>query len=97
MLVAIQNALPLQQREFQNRMTGKLDVFYTKAFILSDGLNTFYAEAQGNLARSLEANPLDKETFVNVELAFRVHRYENANKEERFSTDVIIQRIANFE
>lgn len=95
MLVTIMNVLPIQARDFDNKTTGKKDTFYSKGYVLSDGLNTFYAEAVGNLAQRLEREPLNPSAFVNVEVSMNARSYENANHEKRYSTDIIIQRIGN--
>lgn len=95
MLVSIQEVLPMVARDFDNKTTGKKDIFYSKGYVLSDGLNTFYAEAVGNLAQRLEREPLNPSAFVNVEVSMNARSYENANHEKRYSTDIIIQRIGN--
>lgn len=95
MLVTIQEVLPMVARDYQNRTTGKADTFYSKGFVLSDGLNTFYAEAVGNLAQRLEREPLNTNGFVNVELSMMARSFEDSNHVKRYSTDITIQRIAN--
>lgn len=95
MLVTIQEVLPMVARDFDNKTTGKKDTFYSKGYVLSDGLNTFYAEAFGNLAQRLEREPLNVNGFVNVELSSNARSYENSNNQKRYSTDIIIQRIGN--
>lgn len=82
-------------RDFDNKTTGKKDTFYSKGFILSDGLNTFYAEALGNLAQRLEREPLNANGFVNVEVSMNARSYETSTNQKRYSTDIIIQRIGN--
>lgn len=95
MLVTIQEQLPMVARDYPNRTTGRTDTFYSKGYVLSDGLNTFYAEALGNLAQRLEREPLNANGFVNVEVSMNARSYENSNHEKRYSTDITIQRIGN--
>lgn len=95
MLVSIQEVLPMVARDYDNKTTGKKDTFYSKGYVLSDGLNTFYAEAVGNLAQRLEREPLNPNGFVNVEVSMNARTYEDANHQKRFANDLIIQRISN--
>lgn len=95
MLVTIQEVLPMVARDFDNKTTGKKDTFYSKGYVLSDGLNTFYAEAVGNLAQRLEREPLNANGFVNVEVSMNARSYETSTNQKRYSTDIIIQRIGN--
>lgn len=95
MLVTIQEVMPMVARDFDNKTTGKKDTFYSKGYVLSDGLNTFYAEALGNLAQRLEREPLNASGFVNVEVSSNARSYETSTNQKRYSTDIIIQRIGN--
>lgn len=95
MLVTIHEVLPIVARDYDNRTTGKKDTFYSKGYVLSDGLNTFYAEAVGNLAQRLEREPLNTEGFVNVEISLSARKFTDTRGGERYSTDIIIQRISN--
>lgn len=95
MLVTIQEVLPMVARDFDNKTTGKKDTFYSKGYVLSDGLNTFYAEALGNLAQRLEREPLNANGFINVEVSANARSYETSTNQKRYSTDIIIQRIGN--
>lgn len=95
MLVTIQEVLPMVARDFDNKTTGKKDTFYSKGYVLSDGLNTFYAEALGNLAQRLEREPLNANGFINVEVSSNARSYETSTNQKRYSTDIIIQRIGN--
>lgn len=95
MLVTIHEVLPIVARDYDNRTTGKKDTFYSKGYVLSDGLNTFYAEAVGNLAQRLEREPLNTEGFVNVEISMSARKFTDTRGGERYSTDINIQRISN--
>lgn len=95
MLVTIQEMLPMVARDFDNKTKGTKDTFYSKGFVLSDGLNTFYAEAIGNLAQRLEREPLNTSAFINVEVSMNARSYEDSKNQKRYSTDIIIQRIGN--
>lgn len=95
MLVTIQEQLPLVTRQYDNKRTGRPDVFYSKGFVLNDGLNTFYAEAIGALAQRLEAEPLNPSGFVVAEISMIARKYEDKDHNVRYSTDITIQRMAN--
>lgn len=81
------------EREYENRRTGKKDVFRSKAYILSDGLNSWYAEAIGTLAQTLEKNPLDESQFISAELTFLVREYTDKDGVVRNNNEVTIARI----
>lgn len=94
MLVTIKKTFPLVEREYDNRRTGQKDVFRSKAYILSDGLNSWYAEAIGTLAQTLEKNPLDEGQFISAELTFSVREYTDKDGVVRNNNEVTITRIA---
>lgn len=96
MLVSIQQVMPMVSRTFQNRVTGQTDVFKSKGFILSDGLNSFYAEATGKTAEALETTPIDADKIISVELSFRVREFEDKDHNKRYNTEITIQRMTTF-
>lgn len=96
MLVTIQQVMPIVARTYPNKLTGREDTFYSKGYVLSDGLNTMYAEAIGNLAQRLEREPINTEGFVNVELSYMVHSYDTKDGVKKYTTDITIQRMSNF-
>lgn len=82
------------EREYQNKKTGQKDVFRSKGYILSDGLNSWYAEAIGNQAQLLEKNPLDESQWIQADLSFSVREYTDKDGVVRNNNEVTIQRIA---
>lgn len=95
MLVTIKKSFPMVEREYENKRTGQKDVFRSKAYILSDGLNQWYAEAIGNQAQLLEKNPLDESQWCQADLSFTVREYSDTNGVVRYNNEITIQRIAN--
>lgn len=94
MLVTIKKSFPMVEREYENKRTGQKDVFRSKAYLLSDGLNTWYAEAIGNQAQFLEKNPLDESQWCQADLSFSVREYTDKDGVVRNNNEVTIQRIA---
>lgn len=94
MLVTIKKSFPMVEREYENKRTGQKDVFRSKGYILSDGLNQWYAEVIGNQAQFLEKNPLDESQWIQADISFSVREYSDTNGVVRNSNEVTIQRIA---
>ena len=70
-------------------------VIASKELEFSDGIDSFLAEAQDEMARSLEKNPLADGTVVNLQVALSVRtRRDRETGEERRWTNIRIQKLA---
>lgn len=72
-LVFIAKQLALEEREYTTQ-NGEKKVMASKGFVLSDGLDIFYAELTGNQAR--ECGELDMDQLYNVQSELRCSRWE---------------------
>lgn len=90
-IVRIMQAQPLQERNYTDR-NGQQQVFASRGFVLSDGIDTFYAEAVGDYARSL---PPDFNTGANHRLQAQLSMREYRDKEGgfRYATEIRIVKI----
>ena len=84
LIVRIQEQLPLQEREYQNRQTGSLEKFASVGFILQHGDCTFFAEMIQEQARKVGTLPRDFYYVATLQAQARpwqdqqgVQRYEN--------------------
>lgn len=71
---------------------GKPAIWKTKGFLLSDGRNNFYAEAQQSMAESLETLALKSGELVVCHVKFNAREYET-NGVKRYSNEVIIDSL----
>lgn len=75
---------------------GQQQVFTVKGFHLSDGYNTFYAEATQDIARVCDAQKVEDGQFVSVHLQHTTRAYKDASGVERLSNEVrIVSMMAN--
>lgn len=90
-LFRIVSCSPLQAREYTDR-NGETKVFNTRSFVLSDGINSIYAEAQGDYAVTISAVQFDNQSIYNVEFTVVARPWES-NGTTRYSNDIVIKRI----
>lgn len=89
--VYIQQQLPLQERSYTDR-NGQNQVFASRGFVLSDGIDTFYAEAIGDYARSLPQ--LDTQTTHRVQTQLAARDFRDKDGNIRYQTEVRIIKIS---
>ena len=94
-LVSIISQGAHSQRPFTGR-DGQPTVFHFVDFILSDGIDTFHAQATGSLAQALQ--PLDKNVLHHVQCHISHRDYEFTDKEtgevvKRHDNQIYIDRI----
>ena len=85
---------PMRETEWTTP-NGEKKVIASKELEFSDGIDSFLAEAQDEMARSLEKNPLADGTGVNLQVAWSVRtRRDRETGEERRWTNIRIQKLA---
>jgi hypothetical protein len=92
MYCKIQKVLPLAQRNYTDR-DGQPQVFKSKGFILTNGLNEVYAEATGKYAEALEGRALDTTQFHVADLRFRQRSYADKDGVMHYNTEVELTRL----
>ena len=55
----IKEQLPMRERSYTDQQ-GQQKVFVSVGFVLTDGINTMFAEAVGDMARALEQQKPDQ-------------------------------------
>ena len=84
----------LTEKEWTNAQGEKV-MLASKQMQFNDGIDSFLAEAQDEMARSLEKNPLADGTVVNLQVALSVRtRRDRETGEERRWTNIRIQKLA---
>lgn len=69
-LVTIVKQLPLQERNYTDK-NGQMQVFASVGFELTDGIDSFYAEIQGNDARVVPQYDLSVSHIVQCQMNAR--------------------------
>ena len=85
LLVRIKNQGPLQQRNWTNPRTGENVVISSVELTLSDGIDSFVAEATDQLAIAISQQPLNPEELYSV-------RCQQEVREWKSQTTGVIQR-----
>lgn len=88
--VQIVQQFPLCEREYTDS-NKNVQVFASKGFILTDGIDTFYAEATGDYARTL--GNFDQTLFHSVQLQVSIHEYDGKEGNKRYSNNIRIVKI----
>ena len=94
-ILFIQKLLPLRERSYNDRQ-GQPQVFTSQGFVLTDGVNTFYAETTGNYAKAVLGLKLTEGQLVAVQLTFRSSSWQTQQGETRYENAVTISNIAPF-
>ena len=90
-LVKIIEQTSLQQRQYTDK-AGQQQVFNSVGFTMSDGLDTFYAEAVGD--KALRMPVLDKQYVYRVQCEMRHATFTAADGSLRHRNDVYLNGIA---
>ena len=89
-LVTIIEQRPVVARNY-TAQDGTQKTFYSKGFILTDGIDEFYAEMTGDMARDVQ--PYDT-TLVHMMLGYINQRsFTDKNGQTRFENQIIITRM----
>ena len=95
LFVTIIEQRPLQSRPYTDSQ-GQNRVFYSKGFVLSNGIDEFYAEMTGDMA----AQCTDFDTSVTHRMqahrmqgTIRQRRFTDKNGQERFENQIFITRM----
>ena len=80
----IQKLLAIQDRQY-NDQQGQPRVFTSMGMVLTDGIDTLFAEATGDYARSLVGH-LNEGDFVRVQLSMSVRDWQDQQGQTRYAT-----------
>ena len=70
---------------------GTQKTFYSKGFIMTDGIDEFYAEMTGDMAR--DTAPLDKALLHTMQGYIKQRSFTDKNGQTRFENQIIITRL----
>jgi len=83
----------LQERNYIDR-TGQKQVFASMGFLLTDGIDTFYAEMQGDLARAFKDLHPDTSLLHTVQTQISVREYKDKDGNIRQSNEIKIVKLS---
>lgn len=90
--VTIQQQLPFNERTYQDR-NGMNQVFASMGFILSDGIDTFYAEMQGDIARANKDVFFDTNIMHSVQCVITTRSWQDQSAVTHHSNEIRIIRL----
>ena len=82
----------LVERPYQDR-NGQQQVFASMGFILTDGVDTFYAEMQGDLARSFRDVRPEQSLMHRVQVQMGIREFRDKDGNSRFSNELRIIKL----
>ncbi|MDO4497963.1 MAG: hypothetical protein Q4B58_09085 [Bacteroidales bacterium] len=89
--VQILKQYPLQERQYTDR-NGTPQVFASRGFEMTDGIDTFYAEAVGDFARSLME--LDPSVYHRLQGQMTCREYKGSDGTIHHQNEVKIIKIS---
>ena len=90
-LVTIIEQRPVVARNY-TAQDGTQKSFYSKGFILTDGIDEFYAEMTGDMAR--DAQPYDTTLLHAMQGYIKQRSFIDKNGQTRFENQIIITRLS---
>ncbi|MBR1767946.1 MAG: hypothetical protein IJ742_04465 [Prevotella sp.] len=87
----IEKMLPLNDRQYKDQQ-GQQRVFTSLGFVLTDGIDTIYAEATGDYARSL-VGQLNAGDNVRVQLSTSVRDWQDQQGPTRYEVKAYISTV----
>ena len=92
-LVIIKKVFPMQERTY-NDHNGQQQIFASRGFILSDGIDTFYAEMVGDTARANAQTVFPTDQLVAAQCTIVQRTWKDSQGVERYSNDIRINKLA---
>lgn len=89
----IVQVLPFQEREYTDR-NGQQQMFASRGFVLTDGIDYMYAEMQGEYARSMKDTQFDTSSMHRVQMQMATRMYHDKDGAVRYSNDIRIVKMA---
>ncbi len=89
-LVRIINQFPLASRSY-TAQDGTQRTFHSRGFLLTDGIDEFYAEMTGDTA--LGCPELDRMVLHQVQATIRQRAYQDKNGTTRYENQIYITRL----
>ena len=92
-LFQIKEQLPLRERSYTDQQ-GQQKVFVSTGFVLTDGINTVFAEAVGDMARALDQQKPNQQLPHLVDYELSCREWQDSQQQRRFENTVRITKMA---
>ena len=92
-LFQIKEQLPLRERSYTDQQ-GQQKVFVSTGFVLTDGINTVFAEAVGDMARVLDQQKPNQQVPHLVDYELSCREWQDSQQQRRFENTVRITKMA---
>ena len=92
-LFHIKEQLPLRERSYTDQQ-GQQKVFVSTGFVLTDGINTVFAEAVGDMARALDQQKPNPQLPHLVDYELSCREWQDSQQQRRFENTVRITKMA---
>ena len=89
----IKEQLPLRERSYTDQQ-GQQKVFVSTGFVLTDGINTLFAEAVGDMARALDQQKPNQQVPHLVDYELSCREWQDSQQQRRFENTVRITKMA---
>ena len=89
----IKEQLPLRERSYTDQQ-GQQKVFVSTGFVLTDGINTVFAEAVGDMARALDQQKPNQQVPHLVDYELSCREWQDSQQQRRFENTVKITKMA---
>jgi len=89
-LVKVAKEFALNERPYTDR-NNIAQMFISKGLLLTDGVDTFYAEATGEYARTI--GNFSQNVFYRVQLQMAVRTFKDKDDNNRYSNEIRIIKI----
>ena len=83
----------MRERSYTDQQ-GQQKVFVSVGFVLTDGINTMFAEAVGDMARALEQQRPDQEVMHLADYELSCREWQDSQQQRRFENAVRITKMA---
>ncbi|MGN0258398.1 MAG: hypothetical protein ACI4CA_08525 [Bacteroides sp.] len=92
-LMLIKQVFPVQERPYTDK-SGNAKLFTSRAFVLTDGIDTLCAEMQGDLAKANAQTPFEIGSAHTVQLQVSVRTWRDTSGTERYSNEARIVKMS---
>lgn len=92
-LFQIKEQLPLRERSYTDQQ-GQQKVFVSTGFVLTDGINTVFVEAVGDMARALDQQKPNQQVPHLVDYELSCREWQDSQQQRRFENMVRITKMA---
>lgn len=88
-LLTIQQILPVNEREYVDRL-GQKNIFVSRGLIVTDGVDSIYAELIGDNARRTD---IAEGVTAMMQMVCTARKWEDKNHNARYSNEITINKI----